>query len=735
MIGKSLAHYEILEQIGEGGMGIVYRARDSRLGREVALKLLSAPLLQQRQAALRLQREARSLASLHHPNVATLFGFEEIDGQGILVMELVRGEDLATILARGPLSPEHAREILRQIAEGLAAAHRQGLVHRDLKPANVKITPDGQAKLLDFGLALDVDDTQITQEGATLGTVAYMSPEQARGEAVDARSDLFSLGVILYQMLSGERPLSAENAAALVHRLANLSQAPTVGARLEIPEDLARVVERCLQPRREDRYPSVEELLADLEQGSSPVRRGERAGAMPQKSRLRWPVVMLLVAIGAGATGTYWFFGRERAAPQGPADDRELSTAVAVLPYENLSGDLEIDWLSRAVPELLTASMSRESDLDVISSQRAALIVEQAGHGGSELPLEAMRRAKVRSVISGSILAAGSELIIHSQLIETASGKVLHTAEARGAGTEGLFDLVASLTRAHRDYLEIRSISERIDERWIQELTTYSVDAYRAYARGREHLLRTQWNSAIDFFQEAVAIDSTFVSAWVDLSSSYWNVGDVERTERAFAKAQSLRDRASPREQIWMDLFGAVKIDDGPRTVLFANELAAREPENLFVRYLLGKGYYTSQDYAQAAEVWRPLREQRWEWIWTYLYSSRALSELGRHDEALQALAQLDEIASPGDAYARSRMHRYRGRVLAAAKRPNDADSAFASALELDPTYFEVHYDRALLFIDSGDSLRARDALRVYLRDQVGDLYLEEATALLEQLD
>ncbi len=418
MIGRTLGQYRILEELGRGGMGEVYRAEDTQLRRQVAIKVLSGRLVDDPVALARFRREARSLAALHHPKIATLFGLEETEGQPFLVMELVEGEDLTELLSRERLSDLRIREITRDIAEGLAEAHGRGIVHRDLKPGNIKISSQGRAKILDFGLALNVADTQLTQAGTALGTVAYMSPEQARGETVDSRTDLYSLGVLLHEMLVGERPLQDSNAAALMHSIASTESTPTLSGRADLAPDLAAITDRCLQARREDRFTDASQVLDQLDSetastsaSASKPSATTRPGGSARKKILVWGLAAALLALVAVV-----FLGSRITQPNDRDPDTELaadaaanravmvkSHSLAVLPFRNLAGDPELDWLEAAVPELLTASLAQGSELQVISSQRAALILEQSPETENERPLQAMARAGVATVISGSV--------------------------------------------------------------------------------------------------------------------------------------------------------------------------------------------------------------------------------------------------------------------------------------------------------------------------------------------
>ena len=277
MIGQTISHYRVTAKLGEGGMGVVYKAEDTKLERTVALKFLAPRLLEDEEARKRFHREAKAAAGLSHPNICTIHEISEEGGQTFLVMEFIEGESLDPKIERGPLSLKEALGFARQVADGLAAAHAKGVVHRDIKPGNLLVTPEGRVKILDFGLALPTEGSKLTKLDTTVGTVAYMSPEQAQGMEVDYRTDLWALGCVTYEMVRGQRPFQGVYDQALVYEIVNQEPEPLTGVRTGVPMELEWIVGKCLAKDREDRYGRAEDMMLDLRTLAEKLKSGGSA--------------------------------------------------------------------------------------------------------------------------------------------------------------------------------------------------------------------------------------------------------------------------------------------------------------------------------------------------------------------------------------------------------------------------------------------------------------------------
>ena len=442
MIGKTIGHYRIVAEIGRGGMGVVYEAEDTKLRRTVALKFLSAHLLADPQQKARFIHEAQAAAVLDHPNISTIHEVHEADGQTFIVMAFIEGEDVRTKIGSGLMSLDEALDIAVQVAKGLTKAHSEGIVHRDIKPGNVIITREGQAKVVDFGLAKLATQTQLTQSGMMVGTVRYMSPEQATGKMVDHRADIWSLGVMLYEMLSGNLPFRGEVDQAIMYSVLNEDPRPVTELRPEVPAALEDMVEKALAKDPQKRYATMEEFLVDLETQHDKIVLGikERQFTglrkLRRKKRLTAGIAtVLVVAIAAILAQT--FYKRSMAID-----------SVAVLPFANLSGDDEQAYFSDGMTGQLINEIGQIGALRVISRTS----VNRFKETDKTLP-EIAEELQVDAVIEASVIRDGDQVRISAQLIR--------------ANPEGIL-WSDSYNRDARDVMSIlgevaRSIAERIE--------------------------------------------------------------------------------------------------------------------------------------------------------------------------------------------------------------------------------------------------------------------------------
>src|SRR5215470_8729694 len=511
-LGRVVSNYRLEERLAAGGMGVLYRATDLRLGRSVAVKVLSRQLAPDETAKARFLREARAASALDHPNIGAIHHIEEQDGELFIVMALYQGETLKQRLQRGPLPVSEALELLRQVALGLDAAHRAGIVHRDIKPANLLRTDEGVVKILDFGLAKltsESEATAVTRTGETMGTVLYMSPEQLRGGAVDGRSDLWSFGVVAYELLAGVSPFQAGSGAAIAGRI--LSEEPPALASVPgVPAWLAELVTQLLRKLPAQRVQSASEVLARLDRPSSPIRSRTKL----RRTSFALAVIALVALLASfGLNPGGW---RDRLfAKSAAANIRSL----AVLPMGNLSGDSQQEYFADGITEALIDNLGKIGSLRV-TSRRSAM---QFKATRKTLP-EIARELSVDAVVEGTVLRSGNRVRIKAQLIRVAPEKHLWS-QTYDRDLKDVLALQDEIARAIAQEVKIKlSTQESPNAR------TVNLEAQEDYLRGLYYWGRRPLGlqKAIEFFQQALDKYPNYAPAYAGLAYAYATMGSWE---------------------------------------------------------------------------------------------------------------------------------------------------------------------------------------------------------------
>jgi serine/threonine protein kinase/Tfp pilus assembly protein PilF len=504
MIGKQISHYHILEKLGAGGMGVVYKAEDTKLKRTVALKFLPPELTRDPEAKTRFIHEAQAASALQHNNICTIHDIDETDDRRLfIVMDCYEGESLKEKTARGPMKLEEAVDIAVQVAGGLSKAHEKGIVHRDIKPANIFITTDGMVKILDFGLAKLAGQTKLTKTGSTMGTIAYMSPEQARGEEVDQRTDIWSLGVVMYEMLTGKLPFPGDYEQAIVYRILNEEPEPITSVQVKIPVGLERIVEKALVKATEKRYQRADEIAAELQS----LREEIKAGVAKQRLiRLRITrkrrayvyggMAVLLAAIIA--VRLFLFTGTS-----------VKMDSIAVLPLENLSGDPKQEYFVDGMTDELITDLAKVSALKVIS--RTSVMQ----YKGTKKPLpQIARELNVDAVIEGSVLREGDQVRISAQLIQAATDQHLW-AESYQRDLRHVLALQGEIASAIAE--KVRAVLTPAERTRLTSARPVNPEAYDAYLNGMQYWYRftpKDFNSALEYFELALKEDPNYAPAY-----------------------------------------------------------------------------------------------------------------------------------------------------------------------------------------------------------------------------
>jgi serine/threonine protein kinase/tetratricopeptide (TPR) repeat protein len=524
LLGQTISHYRITKELGGGGMGIVYEAEDLTLGRRVALKFLPPGWSGNPVALERFRREARSASALNHPNICTIYEIGESDGTQFLAMELLEGETLERRIARQRLSMQEIVEIASQVADALQCAHEKHILHRDIKPANIFLTAHDQVKLLDFGLAkLDKvalaatgasdsgAETSVTNLGDTVGTIAYMSPEQIFGKPLDARTDLFSFGIVLYEMATGVRPFRGENNSVVLDQITHTSPTPPLRINPDVPPKLEEVILKALEKDKALRYHSAQEIGADLRRLMRDSHSTQTA--IVRAPRRRWPipvaiVLVLLVIAGAGAI----YFAKRT--PMAVSDRIE---SIAVLPLENLSHDPEQEYFSYGMTDALITDLSKISALRVISRTSIMGYKDTKKH----IP-DIARELNVQGIIVGAVQRSGNRVRITAQLVRAATDRNMW-ADSYEGDAQDVLALQGRVARAVADGVQVKLTAQ--DQQRLSSTRTVNPEAHELYLKGEYylHALRSgQAVKAIDAFNRAIAIDPTYASAYEGLADAWY---------------------------------------------------------------------------------------------------------------------------------------------------------------------------------------------------------------------
>ncbi len=638
----TLGRYRIVDKLGGGGMGEVYRAEDLSLHRHIAIKVLPPRLASRPDALDRFEREAAAVGALNHPNIVTIHSIEEVDGRRLITMELIQGRTLHNLVPDEGLTTEQCLDLAIPLTNAVAAAHQRGVTHRDLKPANIMVTEDNLVKVVDFGLAklrqsfddeaAQIPDATLTREGQVLGTVPYMAPEQFQALPADHRSDVFALGVVLYEMMTGRHPFPGDTQPLVISSILRDPPEPIENLRRDLPPALRTIVARCLEKAPNDRYQDAGELARDLialkkqHDSDAILRLAGRGG------RSGWRALVVGVALVVATLGGIWLLSR--AGPGEPAVGRDTVTdgaaptarvapenslpAIAVIHFFNTAGNDDLNWLRDGLADMFITDLSQSRALQVVAADRIYTVLGDLGaldgarRHDAELARAVATATGATVVVTGRFARLGDTIRIDVQLRDADSGEVLEAAAKEGQGEGSVFGLVDDLSQIVRVRVEGGAAAARpATDRSVETVTTASVKAYRLYLEGVNLHRSIKLDEAISLYEEAVELDPGYAMAYARLVAAHVaraNFGAAkDYASLAFEHSERLPDRE--RGYIEGEYYSAQRATY-PRAIAAFEETIRRFPDHYAARRSLGHLYGYVERLEDALAQYLPIFEQ-----------------------------------------------------------------------------------------------------------------------------
>jgi len=664
MIGKTISHYQIIEKLGAGGMGVVYAAEDTELRRTVAIKFLPPELTRNEEAKNRFIHEAQTASSLEHHNICNIheIGRTE-DDQLFVVMACYDGENLKEKIERGPLKIDVAVDIAIQISKGLTKAHEKDIVHRDIKPSNIFITTDGIAKIIDFGLAKLAGKTVLTKEGTTLGTVNYMSPEQSRGEEIDHRTDIWSLGAVLNEMITGQTPFKGEYEQAVVYSIMNEEPEPLTAIRTGVPIELEQIVNKTLAKSPNDRYQHADDLIVDLKHVYDTIETTRKITTTQIRTKPKEQKHFKNYFIAAAAMVLIIvvlllikpFFVKEITP--------EEAKPIVVISFKNQTGDPNYNYLQEAIPNLLITRLEQSKHLQVISWERIYDLLKQLGKPDIELidqdvGFEICRLEGVEAIVLGSFIKAGNVFATDVKVLDAKSKQLLKSASSKGEGVGSILQSqIDDLSQEIAQSVYVSESTIKKSKLKISDVTTSSMESYHYFIRGQDALDKMYYEDAQNFLAKAIQLDSTFALAYLYLAWANDALSEDEARDAIYERAKIYAHRAGEKDSLYIEAYYANCIEKNPeKRLAILQEMAKRYPKEKRVFYDLGLRYHEQKQYEKAISMYQQVLRLDPSYGSVFNALAYIYGDMGQFDKADEYLKKYEEIipgdANPYDSYA-----------------------------------------------------------------------------------
>lgn len=633
-----MGRYLIRQRIGSGGMGDVYLAEDSDLGRKVALKFLPRPMLKDEKAITRFRREAQAAAGLNHPNIVTIYEVSDYQGFPFIAMEYIEGEALDVILERSPLTIDETTAIIIQLARGLLAAHEQGIIHRDIKPANICICFDGRVKILDFGLALVKGQDSLTEPNMVVGTMGYNSPEQVSNDPVDKRTDIWSLGVLMYRMLTQKMPFTGDSAPAILYSIKHTPPSDIMKLREDIPDSLQTLYRRCLEKDPGKRPQSMSEVLnllgAEAISGTTPLRYGRT-----RRHKMLFPAIFGLVFLAVLVWAIRSYVPSEHAA------QRERVWRIGVLPFHNQTPGEETSSWPSLIQVLFVSNLTGVGNIGAVDPLSLNALIRDKLN--TEDPVRdphlyrVIRDANIAYIIDGSIIRTGAEYKIMANVVELDNGDIQESCNAVVLDEDSLPEAVKSMSQQVLEFFQARILAGDYDDDlqpWLLR-RPQNLDALKAFMQASEFLFNSVPGTE-RYLQRAIDLDSTFVAPRIWMITVLVQRGDIDSAMIHYNKLLELEPQANPFEQAMISWAGAL-IKDDDRARANALQLALiYSPGNNILLYELARARYALGEFRAAVDALRPAAAARWRHSPAYYLMGASYCMLGDYAQARRVLEQ-----------------------------------------------------------------------------------------------